>query len=114
MVLEVNGVEVADEWFDGLVDYPVSVELPASLLESDGNTLRIALPHDTGAPYDLVHYNHYRVTLSAGLRRPRRSAHLQGDAEAYRVDGLPSPEVVVYREVDGRPCDTRVEPPGQR
>ncbi|MGB5177060.1 MAG: SdrD B-like domain-containing protein, partial [Thermoanaerobaculia bacterium] len=97
VVLEVNGVELADEWFDGFEDRAVRTEIPDWLLGPDSNRLRVLLPHDTGALYDLVNYDHYR------LRFPRRFEAIGGQlrfsaaAEAFRVEGLPSADVVVYR-----------------
>jgi hypothetical protein len=101
VVIDVNGVELADEWFDGLVDRPVALEVPDSILAPSGNTLRLLLPHDTGADYDLVHYDGYRVTYPRAFvaRDGRLSFTARG--RAFTVEGLPSAEVVVYREVDG-------------
>ncbi len=102
VVIEVNGVELADEWFDGHVDHPVQVEIPDWVLQPNDNFLRVLLPHDTGALYDLVNYDHYRV------RYPRRFEAVAGRlqftaaARAFRVDGLPSADVVVYRRVGDR------------
>jgi len=101
VVVEVNGVELADEWFDGLEYHPIDLQIPEWLLEPTGNTLRLRLPHDTGAQYDLVNYDFYR------LRYPRRFHAVEGQlrftaaAPLFRVEGLPSRDILVYRVEDG-------------
>ncbi len=76
VVIEVNGVELADEWFDGLEDHPVQVEIPDWVLEPQDNVLRVLLPHDTGAQYDLVNYDHYQVRFPRPFEAAERSAAL--------------------------------------
>ena len=99
VVIEVNGVELADEWFDGLEDHPVQVEIPEWVLEPQGNVMRVLLPHDTGAQYDLVNYDHYQVRFPRPFEARTVGCALPAAAAAFRVDGLPSADVVVYRVV---------------
>ncbi len=100
--IEVNGLELADEWFDGLVDHPVELEVPDSALSPAANSLKLRLPHDTGADYDLVNYDGHRVTYPRHFRARDGALTFPGSAaRAYRVDGLPSPDVVVYRVGEG-------------
>ena len=72
VVVEVNGVELADEWFDGLQHRQIELQVPELLLEPSGNTLTLRLPHDTGALYDLVNYDYSQV------RYPRRFQAVDG------------------------------------
>ncbi len=98
VVIDVNTVELADEWFDGLVDQPVEVTVPDSALSAAGNSLRLVLPHDTGAEYDLVHYDALEVTYPRHFRAREGVLDFSGNRwRAYRVDGLPSTDVVVYQ-----------------
>ncbi len=101
VVVEVNGVELADERFDGQVEHPVRVEVPEWVLEPAGNLLRVVLPHDTGVRFDLVSYDHYRVSYPRRFGARDGRLRFAGAAEAFRVDGLGSPEVEVYRLGDG-------------
>ncbi len=98
VALDVNESELADEWFDGLVDQPVELAVPDSVLSAGTNELRLRLPHDTGAEYDLVHYDGLEVTYPRHFRA--RNGELEFPASrgrAFRVDGLPSAEIVVYQ-----------------
>lgn len=92
-----NGVPVADESFDGLLDYPLEIELLAGVLEEGTNTLELTLPGDTGVDYDMVTFDRFSVTYPR--RFMARDGHLEFEAaaEILRVEGLSSPDVVVYR-----------------
>ncbi len=98
--VDFNGTRIADAWFDGLADHPVRAQVPAYLLSPAENTLRLRLPHDTGAKYDLINYDHYRVTY------PRRFVARDGGlvfraaGASFRVEGLSSTDAVVYRVTD--------------
>ncbi len=101
LLVDVNGVTLADEWFDGLVGHPLSLEVPDALLEPTGNWLTLRLPHDTGARYDLVNYDHYRITYPRRFEAEEGRLRFAAAAEAFRVENLPSAEVVVYRAAGG-------------
>ncbi len=96
VVVSVNGVAVADATFDGLV----AKELHATLdgvLDAQGNTLEVRLPHDTDALFDLVNIEGFSITYP---RAPiARNGYLRFEAEAavLEVQGLASPLVEVYR-----------------
>ena len=126
VAVAVNGVELADELFDGQADHPVSFEVPGSHLVAGANTLTVKLPSDTGARNDLVVVDHFEV------RYPRHFAARDGEltftaaGEVFEVAGLATAEVLVYRrgprgvellthtEVTGVPGDYRVRFRGGR
>ena len=101
-VIEINGQQVADLTFDGLVDVPVNVTLPAGLIHEGSNTLRVTLPVDIGVAYDLTFVDNY------SLHYPRRFVARDGgilvdtDARTFTVTNLPSDQVVAYRLDGGR------------
>jgi uncharacterized repeat protein (TIGR01451 family) len=97
VVLEVNGVPIAEDLFDGLRERRISAELPDGLLQPQGNTLRVLLPHDTGVKYDLVHYDHYTITYPRRFRARDGRLRFTARAPGFRVEALPSADVVVYR-----------------
>ncbi|MGB5294524.1 MAG: C25 family cysteine peptidase, partial [Thermoanaerobaculia bacterium] len=97
VVLEVNGVELADEWFDGFEDRAVRAQIPDWLLGPGNNSLRVLLPHDTGALYDLVNYDRYRLRFPRRFEAAAGRLRFSGAAEAFRVEGLPAADVVVDR-----------------
>lgn len=92
-----NGVPVADEFFDGLLDYPLEIELPAGVLEEGTNTLELTLPGDTGVDYDLVTFDSFSVTYPRRFAARGGFLEFEAAAEVLRVEGLPSPNAVVYR-----------------
>ena len=97
VVVEINGVELADEWFDGLQNHPIDLQIPAWLLEPSDNTIRLRLPHDTGAQYDLVHYDFYRVQYPRRFHAEDGRLRFDAAAPLFRVESLPSSEILVYR-----------------
>ena len=100
-----NGILVADEIFDGLVNHPVEVELPAGLLQDD-NELVIHQPQDVGGDWDLVALESYGVTYERRLEAPAGRLIFQSDtAENLRVNALPAAELTVYRQVEGGPIE---------
>lgn len=124
VVVEVNGVLLADEWFDGLRQHPIELRIPQRLLDPTANSIRLRLPHDTGAPYDLVNYDYYRVSYPRHFQAADGRLCFTAAAPLLRVDGLPSSEVVVYRmtmdevelleglQISGLPGDYSVTFPG--
>ncbi len=99
--ISLNGVLLADEIFDGLVDYPVEVELPPGLLQAH-NELVIHQPQDVGGDWDLVALEAYGVTYARRLEAPEGRLTFESDtAENLRVNALPSADVAVYRQVRG-------------
>jgi hypothetical protein len=98
VILELNGVEVADQWFDGLMDKPVRITLPAGIVVQGENLIGITLPGDAGVRWDMVNLESYALTY------PRRLIARDGrigftiEANALRVGGLPSRDLSVYRE----------------
>ncbi len=124
---EVNGVEVADEWFDGSVNFPLSIELPAGLLVEGANTLTLSLPGDTGVDFDMVNFDRFSLSypralvaaadrlaigstmggansatdgiFADGFGTGDTSCWEGGDCHpwAVEVSGFSSPDIVVYR-----------------
>jgi hypothetical protein len=97
VMLHLNGELVANEWFDGLVEHPVTAELPAGLLQEGSNLLRLTLPGDTGAKWDIVILDQYAVTYPRGFVARQDRLHFTAAGGVFRVDSLSSNNVVVYR-----------------
>ena len=103
MLVEVNGVQVADEHFDGLVDHPVTAALPLGLLTEGSNTLRLTLPADTGYPFDMVNVDTYGVSYARHFIAQGGVLEFESAGTMLKVDGLPTPNIVVYRLDIGGP-----------
>ena len=97
VIVSLNGEMVADGYFDGLADHPIHVELPQDLLQEGSNTLELTLPGDTGADWDIVVLDRYSVTYPRAFIAQHGRLSFTAAGEVFRVSGLPSPDVVVYR-----------------
>ncbi len=96
LVIELNGSEVADERFDGLFVPEIVASVGDELLVPVGNELKLRLPHDTGAKYDLINYDHLRVRYPRGFVARGDELSFGSSGTHFRVQGLDSPEVVAY------------------
>ncbi len=68
LLVSVNGIPVADETFDGLVEKTLKITLPAGTLHEGTNTLQLTLPGDTGVQYDLINLDKFSVTYHVPSR----------------------------------------------
>ena len=92
-----NGRQVADERFDGLVDVPLSIQVAAGFLRKGSNTLTLRMPGDTGVAFDMVVLDTYGIEYSRRFVAREGRLAFEGRAEVYEVGGLASDEIVVYR-----------------
>jgi glycosidase len=97
LLVSVNGLQVATDTFDGLVEQTIKIKLPAGLLREGENTLRLTLPGDTGAIGEVVNLDKFSVTYPRLLQA--REGHLAFIAagRSFTVTNLSSADVVVYR-----------------
>jgi len=97
-----NGSEVANLHFDGTVNVPLTIPLPAGALHNGDNTLRFELPGDAGVRFDMVNLDTY------GVRYPRKfvarddGLTFSGAASVFEVGGFSNDRVEVYRVTDSR------------
>jgi len=96
-VVSLNGVALGEAAFDGLVDVPLTFELPAGLLREGENTLSVALPADTGAQVDIVHLESWSVTYPRAFAATDGSLTFASAADRFTVTGLPGGQVAAYR-----------------
>jgi hypothetical protein len=88
---------MADESFDGLTDYPLTIELPAGVVEEGVNTLELTLPGDTGVDYDMVTFDSFSLTYPRRFVARDGGLDFEAAAEVLRVEGLPNENVLIYR-----------------
>lgn len=101
VVILLNGVEVAREKFNGLMEKVVKVNLPAGLLKEGENALRVAMPADTRAPADIVALDKFSVTYQRSFKAADNQLTFTSAGKSFKVTNLSSDNVVVYR-VDGK------------
>ena len=100
VLVSVNGVPVADETFNGIVEKNIKVTLPAGVLQEGANTLQISLPGDTGVKYDLVYLDKFSVTYQRAFQAINGNLTFTATGEVFNVANLPSANVTVYRKND--------------
>ncbi len=97
LVVEVNGTVVAERFFDGLSVETLQILLPDGLVREGTNQLKLRLPGDTGAEFDLIHLEDFRLTYPRALRARQDQLAFVAGGEAIEVGGLASPDALVYR-----------------
>ncbi|HKH43923.1 MAG TPA: SdrD B-like domain-containing protein [Thermoanaerobaculia bacterium] len=98
VVASLNGTELADAQFNGTQTYPLSVEIPADVLQAGTNQLELRLPLDQGVSWDIIGLNAYQITYPRRLLARDGRLSFRGEAApAFTVAGLPGSDVTVYR-----------------
>jgi Peptidase family C25 len=95
--VEVNGVRLADEIFDGRVAHTVRATLPPGLLVEGANTLTLELPADRGVSFDLVNLEGYRLTYPRAFSARGGALSFEAGGTRLEVGNLPDAKPVVVR-----------------
>lgn len=95
--VSLNGVPVADQTFNGLVEQTINVALPAGVLKPGDNVLQLTLPGDTGVKYDMVNLDKFSVSYRRLFQAQDGQLIFNGAGKAFTVTNLPTGNVVVYR-----------------
>jgi hypothetical protein len=101
LLASLNGVALADETFDGLVEKTMKIALPAGLLQEGANTLQLTVPGDTGVDIDLVDFDKYSLTYQSLFQAENGRLTFTAAGDVFNVTNLPSSNVVVYRMRNG-------------
>ncbi|MCP4201632.1 MAG: DUF11 domain-containing protein, partial [bacterium] len=96
LLVEVNASQVAEEWFDGLAQPEIAFTVSDGSLASSANTLTLKLPHDTGAKYDLVNYDHLKITYPRAFVARSDALRFASEGSDFVVSGLSSAGAVAY------------------
>ena len=98
MQVSVNGIPLADEVFDGLVEKVLVLELPAGLLREGTNTLTITLPGDAGVEAELITLDRFSVAYLRQFQAREGRLAFTSSGRTFTVTNLPTREAVVYRQ----------------
>jgi len=96
-VVILNGATLGDYTFDGLVDFPISIDLPAGLLREGANELIVRLPADLGVSADLVHLESWAVSYPRLFAAGGGTLTFTANGSRFDVTGLPAGPVAAYR-----------------
>jgi hypothetical protein len=97
LLVSVNGVAVANDSFDGLVEHVLKISLPGGSLHEGANTLLLTLPGDTGAEYDIVYLDKFSLNYQRQFQAQAGQLTFTSAGGVFNVTNLPSSNVVVYR-----------------
>ncbi|MBI5963814.1 MAG: hypothetical protein HY863_10100, partial [Chloroflexi bacterium] len=95
--VSLNGVPLADEIFDGLVEKNLKLNLPAAVLREGANTLQLTLPGDTGVEAEVVTLDKFNVTYQRAFQAKDGRLTFTETGKVFKVTNLPGRNVVVYR-----------------
>ena len=98
VLVEFNGEEVAERYFDGLVEVPLTAKLSEGLVREGSNTLTLHLPHDTGVRFDLVNLEGYSMHYPRAFVAEADRLSFSAAGEVFEVTGLSSEQVQVYSQ----------------
>lgn len=97
VLVSVNNIQFSDVTFDGMAEHIVKVNLPAGTLREGTNILRLTLPGNTGAPYDMVYLDKFSLTYPRTFRAEDGRLVFTSAGATFKVTNLPSSDAVVYR-----------------
>ncbi|PKN92557.1 MAG: hypothetical protein CVU44_14705 [Chloroflexi bacterium HGW-Chloroflexi-6] len=97
VVVKLNGVPLADEAFNGLVEHTIKVDLPAGTLLEGTNTLQLTLPADKGANSDIVVLDKFSLNYQRLFQAQNGRLTFTSNAKIFNVANLPSQNVIAYR-----------------
>jgi uncharacterized repeat protein (TIGR01451 family) len=100
VVVELNGRRLGERRFDGRARVVMELALPAGVLKPGSNALRLTLPGDSGAEYDMVAVDGYGVTFERAFRARGGALAFRAVSGSFAVRGLGG-DVSAYRVVDG-------------
>ncbi len=97
LLVSINGVSLANQTFEGLVEHKIKVSLPAGTLHEGSNTLQLTLPGDTGARSDLVNLDKFSISYQRFFAATDGKIAFTATGKVFTVTNLPGKDVVVYR-----------------
>ena len=101
--VSLNGVLLADEFFDGFIDHPFTVTLPPGSLQAGSNTLTLTVPVQPGVDWDMIYLNSYSLTYPRAFVAQDNALSFTAKGEVFEVSGFSGTPGAVYRLTDTGP-----------
>ncbi len=98
VTIELNGVSIHDDTFDGIRSREVDVVVPDGIAVPGVNTLQLKLPSDHGARYDVVNLDSISVEYPRKLKAIDDQIVFTSSAHKLRVKGFSSSNIKVWAE----------------
>ncbi|MFZ5879255.1 MAG: C25 family cysteine peptidase [Chloroflexota bacterium] len=108
LLVNVNGLQVATDTFNGLSERTLHIQLPAGLLREGDNVLTLTLPGDTGVGWDMVNLDQFTITYPRLMQAREGRLAFTAAGQSFTVTNLPAGEVVVYR-INAKGTMTRMD-----
>jgi hypothetical protein len=96
--VQVNGLEVGDQFWDGDHIFVQEVSIPSTVLTPGVNTVSVSCPGDTGAVVDSIYLNWIELDYRRRLRAADNELHLVtggSGPQIFAVNGFTEPVVAV-------------------
>ncbi len=99
LIVSINGVQLADQKFDGFGEQWIRVTIPANTLREGENTLQLNQPADLGSDvwWDLIHLDKFSVKYQRVFRAVDDQLTFTATGKIFTVRNLSSSKIVVYR-----------------
>jgi hypothetical protein len=91
-----NETQVADDFWDGQGLRSIKGEVPAAVVRSAGNTLRLVAPGDTKAMVDVVLMSSVQVTYTRQLVAQQNMLAFQSGPGTFHVDGFTGEGIEIF------------------
>lgn len=93
-----NGVLLADEQFEGVISYPISVTLPPGLLQEGDNVVTLTVPGDLGTMFDMIILDDITLIYPRAFVAQDGQLTFEAAGDVLEVTGLPGGSgATIYR-----------------
>ncbi|PKN92389.1 MAG: hypothetical protein CVU44_14730 [Chloroflexi bacterium HGW-Chloroflexi-6] len=96
LVVNINGLQVTDQKFDGLVAKNFKIDLSAGVLREGTNTLQLTVPGDLGTQSDTIVLDRYSITYQQAFNAQNGGLSFTSLDDLFTVSNLPGQNVVAY------------------
>lgn len=90
-----NGRQVAEEYWEGIMQMTIEVELPAGILQAENNVLTLTAAGDTGAAGEQLYLDWIGLTFESLLDVGEQQLHFRGSAGTITLNGLESESIIL-------------------
>jgi hypothetical protein len=85
--LALNGAQLTEQYWDGIKQETITVEIPEGLLKEEGNTLTITAPGDTGAAGEALYIDWIDLKYEGSLQVQDGVLVFESDSTNIRAEG---------------------------
>ncbi|MEM9532286.1 MAG: C25 family cysteine peptidase [Pseudomonadota bacterium] len=91
-----GGAPIIDAFTDGLTEWVLTADVPATSLLDGDNVISATLPGDTGFPFDIVNLEAYAISYPRQFVAIDDRLAFDGDANAFALTGFSTADLVAY------------------